>query len=202
MELAPAIERPRRLGVWVALAVWGALMTAVVTTYMLGHWATLPVPETSTLGPKLVRFAKLPSPRWLVVHVVYAECRCSQRVFDHLFDSQRPVGVTELILLVGEDPAIEKRARRAGLAIARVTPEQMKRELEIESAPMLVVVDPRGEVRYAGGYGNRKQDPNYRDVEIVTALVAGRPADALPLFGCGVSRELQQTLDPLGVKYR
>jgi hypothetical protein len=167
---------------------------------MLGHWSTLPVPETSAMGPKLATLAKVRD-RWLAVHVLYAECRCSQRVFDHLFDSARPAGVTELIVLVGDDRAVEARARRAGIPLVVVTAEQLKRDLEIESAPMLIVVDPRRDVRYAGGYGNRKQDPRYRDVEIITALVAGGRADALPLFGCGVSREFQQTLDPLGVKY-
>ena len=54
-----------------------------------------------------------------------------------------------------------------------------------------------GEVRYAGGYTERKQALFPRDREIVAALRAGDEVTPLPVFGCAVSNELKRTINPL-----
>ena len=136
------------------------------------------------------------------MHVLYAECNCSKRIFGHLFHSERPAGVAERILLVGHDQTLEDKASAAGFKTEVVEPEALERRFHVQAAPLLLVSDPQDQLRYIGGYTSRKQGPDIRDREIIAGLRAEEPQPELPLFGCAVSAGLQQLLDPLGVKYR
>jgi hypothetical protein len=171
---------------------------------MAGHWTTLPLPEPEDVEFKAALVALRPRPEaesWVAIHVLYSKCRCSQRVLDHLFETQRPEGLDETILLVGADEGIEARTNRAGFHLVVVNPSELQTEYHIVSAPLLLVLSPDDAVRYAGGYTGRKQGYDVHDLEIVDAVRNGRAADRLPLYGCGVSKELQNLLDPIGIKY-
>lgn len=171
---------------------------------MVGHWTVLPKPdvEDPAFAAQLNGLrAEQDDGQWVVVHVLYSRCTCSQRVFDHLFDDQRPAGAHERILLVEADAAIERRAAARGFAVETVSRAELKSEFHIEAAPMLIVIDPQGSVRYAGGYTDRKQGFEFRDTAIVETLAQGGDPAELPLFGCGVSKELQEVLDPFRLKY-
>jgi hypothetical protein len=197
-------RRFRKATPGVALAVWAATSIAVAATLMVGHLATLPTPEPADpeLREALSSLRDQDAHRsWLAVHVLYSKCRCSQRVFDHLFESERPPGMRETILLVGADAEIERRAAAAGFGLVVVTPQELEARFHMSAAPLLLVLDPNDAVRYAGGYTDRKQAYEVLDLEILHSLLAGKPADQLPLFGCGVTKELQRVLDPLGLKY-
>lgn len=181
----------------------GALMVASASL-MAGHWYTLPSPPTGHAD--FVRaMTDLRGPKnadtWMAVHVLYSRCRCSQRIFDHLFASERRPDVEEHILLVGAHRDYEGRARARGFAVHVLEPAQLKALYRIESAPLLLILDPPGNLRYAGGYTDRKQGPAIHDLDILARLVADETTEPLPLFGCGVSRELQALLDPIGIKY-
>ncbi len=189
---------------WTGLAAWAGLSVVVQSTLMAGHWYTLPSPDAA--DPQLERsLSDLVPPAakgdWSMVHVLYSACRCSQRVFDHLFESERPEGTYETVLLVGDDPSIERRAREAGFAVVLATPAELEERFGIVSAPLLLVLDPDGSLRYAGGYTERKQGYAPRDLEVLATLRGGNDATELPLYGCGVSKELQEVLDPMGIKY-
>ncbi len=70
----------------------------------------------------------------------------------------------------------------------------------IESAPLMIVDDAHGVIRYAGGYTSRKQGLDYQDQAIVHQLLSGAEVDPLPLFGCAVSQRLKQMVDPFRLK--
>jgi hypothetical protein len=168
---------------------------------MVSHWFVLPRPDQ---GDPVMRSAferlKETSARLLAVHVLYADCACSRRIFDHLLEREPPAGVEEVVLLVGDHPDFEAGAASKALRIERVEPAQLKSAYHVESAPLLAVVtDAR--VAYLGGYTERKQGPAIRDLDIFERLLREEEAPELPLFGCGVSRQLQALLDPLGIKY-
>ncbi len=190
--------------IWGGLVVWAGLAVLVQTTLMAAHWYTLPKPDRA--DPLLEQsIAALVSEdgtgQWAMVHVLYSECRCSQRVFDHLFETTRPEGAYETVLLVGHDAAIEARADTAGFEVVVATPAELERRFGIVSAPLLLVLDPGGTLRYAGGYTERKQGYGPRDLDILAVLQRGDDPTELPLYGCGVSKELQEALDPMGIKY-
>src|SRR3569623_1995980 len=78
--------------------------------------------------------------------------------------------------------------------------DELKSVNNIPAAPIMVVADPHGIIRYAGGYTARKQGPDISDVAVITAVMQQHPAAPIPLFGCAVSATLSAMLAPLGIK--
>jgi len=199
----------RRLLSYGGLAAW-VVACVVVGAYLLAsHLLTLPTPAAA--DPVLHRAIAArrhadQRDRWLVLHVVFDDCKCSQRVLAHLLSTSRPGGVAERIVYVTEHPTeAETRAATAaipahGFELDVVTPDQLDADYHIEAAPLLVIVDPHDVVRYAGGYTPFKQADDVRDVAVITALLRGEAPESLPAFGCAVGRHLRSTLDPLGIR--
>lgn len=188
-----------RLAFW----SWAAIALAIGTTLMAAHWRTLPVPPADDTR-LLAALAELRDDddreRWLVVHVLYAACRCSRDVIDHLLDAPRPAGLSERILLVGATPELDAKLAASAIPVVRVQPEELAERFAIAAAPLLLVVDPAGALRYRGGYSQRKQAAELHDIAIIERVRADAEVSALPLFGCAVSDELRRMLDPLGLR--
>lgn len=183
---------------------WVFVAFAAATSLAAAHFYTLPRPATSDARVQRAiasHRSAADAGRWRVLHVLYAECRCSQRILGHLAERGPIDGVSETIVLVGGDPAVAADAVGAGFALDTVTPEELVSEYALEAAPALVVADPSDEVRYLGGYTERKQGPDIRDVSIIDTLRRDGSTDELPLFGCAVSESLQALLDPLALRY-
>jgi hypothetical protein len=137
--------------------------------------------------------------QWMVVHVLYAECRCSTRMAEHLIALPRLPGVTEEVIFVGHAPDLEARLSARAYRVISVTPAELEQRFHIVAAPSFVVTAPDGSVRYAGGYTTRKQAPDPRDRDILAALRMGRQVEPLPVLGCAVSEKLQADLNPLRI---
>ena len=69
----------------------------------------------------------------------------------------------------------------------------------IDAVPLLVVLGPDDTTRYFGGYTERKQGPEPRDLAIIANARAGYDDEGLPLFGCAASRGLREIMNPLGL---
>jgi hypothetical protein len=108
--------------------------------------------------------------------------------------------VHEHIVLIGGENELAARAQSHGYSVDHVSPEQLKAQYGIEAAPLLAVVDPQRRVRYAGGYTARKQVLDIHDLAIITDLMNGQRVSTLPVYGCAVSKSLQEIVDPLGIK--
>jgi hypothetical protein len=192
----------RRVANW-AFCAWALASFVVVASLMLSHAAEVPRPATDQpeLRAAIARSrTREEHGHWLALHVVYARCRCSQGVLSQLFARGPHAAVRERIVLVGAHAEYEKAARTAGFAVEVLEPHQLKARYRLEAAPVFVVADPSGDVRYLGGYSERKQGLVLRDLEILTALTGGQGVRELPLFGCAVSRALQRLFDPLRLK--
>jgi hypothetical protein len=182
----------------ITLAAWFAAMLTVGAGLLARHVVALPAPANdSKLAASLQALRQPDEARvWLAVHVLYSECRCSQRIADHLLTTERPPDWSEIILWVGNlapDPRLEQRfdVRRVGAAdLARYG---------IEAAPLLVALDPEGRVQYAGGYSERKQGPVIDDLRILESARRPMRLATLPVFGCAVSERLQRQLAALPI---
>ncbi len=171
------------------LVVWFVVLTMFSAGMLARHLLAMPAPsKTARLGQHL---AALHPRSWLAVHVLSSECACSQRVVAHLLDSQRPAGWAEIVLWVGDVEPSAELVRR--FDVRRVTAADLAR-YEIEAAPLLVAVTPDGDVRYAGGYTDRKQGPVFHDLEVLAAARASVELPSFPLFGCATSERLKDAL--------
>jgi hypothetical protein len=177
----------------IAVAVWFGVMLVVGAALLARHIVVLPMPaKDQKLAASLTVFrAPQAHDKWLAVHVLYSECRCSQRVVAHLISTARPNNWDEVVLWVGAlapDPELEKRyhvEKLSSTALAR---------LGIDAAPLLIVLDPHDRLRYAGGYSDRKQGPVIDDLRIFADAQHAGVIASLPVFGCAVSERLQRQL--------
>lgn len=171
---------------------------------MANHWITLPHPaasDTDWVATLVSTRSDAASERWTAYHFLYGSCPCSRRVLRRVVQLKPHDQVVERIVLIGEDAEMEANALKLGYEVDCVTPEQLETKYGVASAPFLVVVTPYGEAAYAGGYTSRKQGLDVRHADIIARLVEGQSIESLPVYGCAVSDELKNIVDPLGLKY-
>ena len=169
-------------------------------TLLASHLLALPSPEP--IDPRLnAAIAALPTSadHWRALHFVYEECKCSQRVVARLLERGAMSDVAERIVFVGKGDAIGASATARGFQFESVSNEALRDQYGVEGAPLLVISDPQGHVRYVGGYTEHKQDGVVKDLELMTRVRSGEVVSPLPLFGCAVSEQLQKKIDPLGI---
>ncbi|MEL6715068.1 MAG: hypothetical protein AAFP86_14905 [Planctomycetota bacterium] len=184
------------------LSIWIPLVTLGVSSLMVGHFAPLPAPEASaeSVSPALQR-ARAAGADLAVVHFLYSDCRCSQRVAEHLTRSERPAGAAESVVLVGANDDLALALEAHGFDVEEETQASAEARFGSFAAPAFTVVDAAsGRVDYLGGYTSRKQGLDARDLEIIAACAEGAPPAALPVLGCGATADLERMLDPLRIK--
>jgi hypothetical protein len=183
------------------LTGWFVAMLAIGSTLLARHVVALPRPDADAALGRAMASLRAPedAKRWMAVHVLYAECRCSQRIAEHLLSGSRPPDVSERVLLVGHDADLEGRFAARGLRVVLTDSTELGNRYHVAAVPLLVVVAPDDTVRYAGGYTTQKQGPDPQDLQIVSDARAGRSSTTLPIFGCAVSARLKSSLNPPGL---
>jgi hypothetical protein len=185
--------------------MWAGTLCLIVAGLMAGHWIPLPHPEA---GSQLITAetenaiqSTNDDAAYFTFHFLYSDCPCSRRALTQVVKRKPIAFANERIVLVGNNSALETSAIDQGYEVEVVTPETLKSKYGVESAPLLVVTDERGKVRYAGGYTSRKQGLDFQDTRIITDTISGKTVDGLPLYGCAVSKNLKAIIDPLNLKY-
>ena len=185
---------------WAIIPMWAATLCVVVSSLMVGHWVTLPHPDsgsTMQVSDGIVTSAG----GYRTYHFLYGNCPCSRRVLKQVLTRCPIEGANERIVLVGSDREFEEKALLQGFELDVVTPVRLKDTYGVESAPLLVITKDDGTICYSGGYTSRKQGLDFQDVEIVSRTISGSMVEGLPVFGCAVSSELKAIIDPLNLKY-
>jgi hypothetical protein len=206
-RIRPNVKPPShwRAALRIVFAAW-VLLCVIGGAYLLSaHLLTLPTPELTDLGPQRSAVAQRRSSQqgqWLAVHILDQECKCSQRVLDHLLAEPRPRGVVERVVLIAGEVAPDRISaiHSHGFDLDIVTPDQLADRYRVQAAPLMVVIDPADAVRYVGGYTPRKQADDVRDVAVLEALMRGESVEPLPTFGCAVGRSLRAKIDPFGIR--
>ena len=184
-----------------ALWVWASVTIVLVALLMVSHVLALPTPAARSIELALARMpADSPPGTWRAFHVLYADCPCSRRIGEALALRGARADVAERVMLVGHDAAIQARLEGGGFRVAELTRDELRDRYGFEAAPAFFVVGPDGTVRYVGGYTREKQGPA-EDGRILDLVRGGARPEALPVFGCAVSRRLQAAADPLGLRY-
>ncbi len=170
----------------VALAVWFISAVGLSLSLLSKHLVPFRGPTRTAELKRLFDHRPVAAgDRWLAVHMLNGECRCSLRIRDHLANTRRPAGWDEVVLWIGSMPEGPDLARR-GFAVRRVTPREVAR-YGVHVTPVLVTFDPRGAITYVGGYSDRKQGPDTQDLRVMSTVRRGDAIEALPVYGCAVS---------------
>jgi len=195
-------EVARGFGGRALLAVWLGLALLGIASLGVSHTAPMPKPTPEQrLTHALLDLRSKPGST-LLVHVIYARCSCTERLFRHLVERRALPGFDETILFVGDDAAKRAAARKAGFRFATVTAAELASRFGLEVAPVLFAFTRDGQLAYAGGYFDRPAAVVALDGRIISGVQHGAQPEPLPVYGCAVSPELQRSVDPLGIVYR
>lgn len=191
-----------RVAAFVTIGAWFLAVGVIGSALLARH--LLPMPSSSSSNASLLALRRTEDfGRPFAVHVLYVECRCSQRIADRLTSTARPSGASEHVVVVGDESpatsALGQRLRAAGLAVTTTSAEALAATYGVVSAPLLFVAGSDGSELYRGGYTDRKQGPAPRDREVIEAAIAGRKSPALPVYGCAVAADLKRQRNPLGM---
>lgn len=134
--------------------------------------------------------------QWPAVHVFNARCNFSKQIVEHILSRGPMPGIKEKIVLVGHHFQWEALAKTQGFPIEFITRRKLKSMYNISAAPIMVVVDQLGTIRYAGSYFSQKDRSVFKDVAVIDSLIQQTPVEPMPLHGCAVVSMLSSTLGP------
>lgn len=202
---AIAIEVPvagKSLAAGVLLTIWFTACAAVLGALSMTHVVALPEPEQSAIGQLLDELHALRTRPGapLAVHVIAADCSCTESLYRHLMAIGPAAGTDEIILFVGADAGKEQQALEAGYRFKQIDQAELTR-MGLESAPVLALFNGAGSINYLGGYYDHPSASNPLDQRIRQSLATGEVPDPMPIYGCAVSRRLQEAFDPYGLVY-
>lgn len=131
--------------------------------------------------------------RWRIRHLLVAGCACSSIVAQALAGRAPIPGIDERAVIAGPDAAIEGPLRRAGWTVDVLPPEQMRDRYQVPGGPWLLVADPSGRERYAGGYAQYRPTrvSDVDDRRLIAAAMQGEAIASRPAFGCIASAALK-----------
>jgi len=182
---------------WLLLAAWAIVLIIGIASLSVRHLAALPKPTNNPfLIRAILKYRRNPATAFLV-HVIDAQCSCSSGLLTHLLTRRPFANQEELILFVGTDQAKQQLIRKSNFEYQSVSSSQLVDRFGLEAAPILLIFDRDGKLRYAGGYYDRPAAVDPLDVTIYKALSAGAPVEGLPVFGCAISPRLQKAISPL-----
>jgi hypothetical protein len=180
---------------------WIIVMLVGLAALSVKHMASLPKPGDEELLSRAMLKLRRGSSQNFLVHVIYGECSCARALFAHLIARRPFSGAEEVILFVGTDSDKEESAKRAGFTYTAVSAAELVSRFGLEAAPVLIMFNSAGRLRYAGGYYAHPSTTTPLDERIYPRLAVGAKVEPLPVFGCAVSSRLQKSLNPLSVLY-
>jgi hypothetical protein len=185
----------------VLVAGWIIVTLIGLASLSLSHMAAMPEPDDAARLTRAMLALRRDATTNFLVHVIYAGCSCTERLFAHLVERGLLPGSEEIVLFVGEDPVKRQSAERVGFAFTTVSAAELAARYGLEAAPVLVAFDTTGQLRYVGGYYGHPSTVSPLDETIYAQLANGATPKPLPVFGCAVSASLQKSVDPLGIVY-
>ena len=183
------------------LAGWVVVTLVGLAALSVKHMASFPAPDEEALLSRAMLQLRRSSSGAFLVHVIYAECSCARALFAHLVARRPFPGAEETVLFVGADSSKQESAQRAGFTFTTVSAQELGFRFGLEAAPVLIVFDSAGRLRYAGGYYAHPAAITPLDERIYAQLAARAEVEPLPVFGCAVSSLLQKSLNPLGAVF-
>ena len=182
------------------MLVWAIAISVPLTFLAAGHILPLPVRPVRPLAVD----PKSTDGRWLAEHILVAGCPCSAFVANYLAARGAQNGLDEQVWVVGGTADWEPALKKSGFTVQHHDAEQLAAQLGIQGGPWLRLISPEGVAAYSGGYAPRRpsSSSDVCDLTLWQTVSHGQTVKPYPAFGCAASRWLQQTIDPLAVKYQ
>lgn len=180
-----------------ALVIWAPVTIVVTSLLMVNHTIAMPMPDD-------LRRLEQGVTEWLgrgdaVVHVLYANCSCTDRLVDHLVTRGPVLADREVVVFVGTPQPSHERLATVGFEWHEWSQSDLTERTGVEAAPVLLVRQ-HNRMDYVGGYFRYPAATRPLDEQIIADTAAGAPPKPLPIFGCAVSPRLRETVDPLGLQ--
>jgi hypothetical protein len=122
-----------------------------------------------------------------IVHVLAADCACSQAVAEHLLSRGADPAELEHVWIVGDAGNLGEQLAHKGYRPGATSAEEVRQRLGIAAAPLLVVFERGGSAAlYAGGYSPHRLEGagDARVASIVSTVRAGKAQARYPVHGC------------------
>jgi hypothetical protein len=124
---------------------------SVPLMFLMGsHW--LPLPATSPMQSVAVTSNR----NWQAVHILVADCPCSELVATHLATRGASSELNERVWLVGGDAPWAQTLEQCGLRVRHEDANRLAPEYGIHGGPWLQLISPAGTLAYSGGYAPQR----------------------------------------------
>ena len=174
------------------LACWGVVTLIGFAFLSVQHMKPLRLPtDQAGFASAMLKLRQGSKPTFLV-HVIYVECSCAKALFDHLIARHPFRDTEEAILFVGKDPGKQTIAESAGFTFTTISADELLSRFGLEAAPVLVILNSAGRLRYAGGYYSEASAIVPLDAKIQARLASGLDVPPFPIFGCAVSPTVKE----------
>jgi hypothetical protein len=180
------------------ISIWIIASSFLIIILQARHIA--PFQQPKELGSIATAFAKASidnkneSP--IIVHILDPRCSCSQNVIQNINDIPRN-NFRQLVLLTSKaTDSFNKVFLERQIYSQEIPAEEAKKEFNIETVPWMVILNPKLEILYTGGYatGTIKTKTDVKLQEIMKIVESGAPLNSLPSFGCVTSESLRRQL--------
>lgn len=184
-------------GIWV-IAVSGLVG-------MLHAWHKADYSQNLALDALGHSYHELGTGQFGVIHFLAPTCSCSEIILE-TFEKSGPLSqeVIEEVHLVGEDLGWKDRLKELGFKVFHYRFSEFSKKFEgkISGLPLLTIYNDQKNTIYQGGYSDKSITP-FTKIDIAQFLrtVKKGQQEKLPIIGCAVSKELQNKMDILGIKY-
>jgi hypothetical protein len=171
------------------LALWVPAVVVVFGLLMVNHTVAMPSPtRLDRIEHALLRDADPGTDH--VVHVIFADCSCTDLLVDHLAARGPEPGRVEVVWFVGPKKPRHAALSAAGFPLVTLHADDLAERLDLRAAPVLLAVHD-GALAYAGGYFGTPAAVRPLDVGLLDAVARGERPDPLPVFGCAMDPALQ-----------
>jgi hypothetical protein len=177
----------------IALIIWAPVTILFTSLLMVNHTIAMPMPnDLQQVEQGLVE--------WLgrgdaVVHVLYANCSCTDSLVEHLVQRGSTPALREVVVFVGTSTLSQERLADVGFEWHQWSQLELTERTGLEAAPLLVIRQHNRLDYFRFPGANRPLD-----VRIIDDTTTGDPPKPLPIFGCAVSPSLRAIVDPLGLQ--
>ena len=179
--------------------VWMLSLTCVLASMHTWHSLSFKAPKPN----EVLSFLK-PNTDLNAIHFISEGCSCSIHLINHLLERGPHQKISEKVIILGNLKKRAKELSMKGYLVDSISYQDAYENEYFSATPLLVVYDKNKSIEYMGGYTENTITPLSKiyDLEIYKTALTDSKKKTYPIKGCANSKNIQQLIDPFGLKYR